>query len=314
MTGWFKKNTSDGPFSIEEALKVAKIDSIDVESTWNLFLENRIFSQYPETKEYHSNHFTRYLFTLQEILSLPGTSKVLEIGAPPYGLTYLMKLILFDDITVTGFDEKNSAREQRNYNQTIDLSPSDTQPVHFEEYCFNLETQAWPFQDNTFDLIVCSEVLEHLALDPMHVFSESNRILKSGGRLLITVPNAIGMSNLAKLLRGEQPSSFPPYRPEGINLRHNRELTPDELEELFKSGGFLIDVIKTININPPDMHDINATSLTKLLDGLANAELRRDFLLGTGIKSSEVRLRYPTRFNLYFEWDIERLKKTRATK
>lgn len=44
-----------------------------------------------------------------------------------------------------------------------------------------------PFKDNTFDAITCLNVLEHIS-DDSKAFSELNRIVKPGGRLVITVP------------------------------------------------------------------------------------------------------------------------------
>lgn len=46
---------------------------------------------------------------------------------------------------------------------------------------------ALPFKNATFEQIVCSEVLEHLA-DPHTAVSEMARVLKPGSRLLITTP------------------------------------------------------------------------------------------------------------------------------
>lgn len=44
-----------------------------------------------------------------------------------------------------------------------------------------------PFADNTFDHIICSEVLEHLDLD-QQALNEMARVLKNGGSLNISVP------------------------------------------------------------------------------------------------------------------------------
>jgi len=44
-----------------------------------------------------------------------------------------------------------------------------------------------PFKDNTFDYIVCSEVLEHI-IDYQSALSEINRILKPQGKLAVSVP------------------------------------------------------------------------------------------------------------------------------
>lgn len=45
-----------------------------------------------------------------------------------------------------------------------------------------------PYEDNTFDLIVCKDVFEHL-LDPVFALDEIRRVLRPGGKLLLHVPN-----------------------------------------------------------------------------------------------------------------------------
>lgn len=44
------------------------------------------------------------------------------------------------------------------------------------------------FPDNTFDTVVCSEVLEHLT-EPSKAIKEMIRVLNNGGVLIVTVPN-----------------------------------------------------------------------------------------------------------------------------
>lgn len=45
-----------------------------------------------------------------------------------------------------------------------------------------------PFGDSEFDLLWCSEVIEHL-LDPAFTIQEFKRVLKPGGKLVMTTPN-----------------------------------------------------------------------------------------------------------------------------
>jgi SAM-dependent methyltransferase len=46
-----------------------------------------------------------------------------------------------------------------------------------------------PFPDNSFDHILCTEVLEH-AEDPFELIAQMRRVLKSGGSIVVTVPFA----------------------------------------------------------------------------------------------------------------------------
>lgn len=51
-----------------------------------------------------------------------------------------------------------------------------------------------PFKDDTFDVVLCSELLEHLpdGMDDL-AFAEMARVLKPGGRILVTVPALEGL-------------------------------------------------------------------------------------------------------------------------
>lgn len=49
--------------------------------------------------------------------------------------------------------------------------------------------QPLPFEDNQFDLIWSSEVIEHLA-DPAQTLTELRRITKPGGEIILTTPNS----------------------------------------------------------------------------------------------------------------------------
>lgn len=68
---------------------------------------------------------------------------------------------------------------------------------------FNFSTDTFPYDDNTFDVITNIEVIEHLE-NPYHFLREVARILKPGGRLILSTPNPLHIYNrLSFLLRGK---------------------------------------------------------------------------------------------------------------
>ena len=74
----------------------------------------------------------------------------------------------------------------------------------FEAYTVDIEKQPLPFTDESFDVIVCNQVLEHLK----NIFlplSEMDRVLRTGGYLLIGIPNLAALHNRFLLLFGRQP-------------------------------------------------------------------------------------------------------------
>jgi SAM-dependent methyltransferase len=51
------------------------------------------------------------------------------------------------------------------------------------------DVTALPFGDSTFDLLICSEVMEHIPNETL-ALSELSRVVKQGGRVAITVPRS----------------------------------------------------------------------------------------------------------------------------
>jgi len=56
------------------------------------------------------------------------------------------------------------------------------------------DVQVIPFKDNTFDQVICTDVIEHVQY-PYKIFEEVNRILKVGGKFIMSVPNELYLYN-----------------------------------------------------------------------------------------------------------------------
>lgn len=69
----------------------------------------------------------------------------------------------------------------------------------------NREGLILPVEDQTFDLILCTEVLEHL-LWPQRLLEEMHRILAPGGKILLSVPNIASLAYRIAWLMGRIPS------------------------------------------------------------------------------------------------------------
>lgn len=64
------------------------------------------------------------------------------------------------------------------------------------------------FGSNSFDLIICTETLEHLP-EPKKTLNEINRVLKDDGRLVVTVPSTSMIWKFRKHLTSTHPHSEP---------------------------------------------------------------------------------------------------------
>lgn len=58
---------------------------------------------------------------------------------------------------------------------------------YYTELDYTCDVTAIPVDDGAFDVVLCTEVLEHVP-DPMAAVKEMVRILRPGGRLLLTAP------------------------------------------------------------------------------------------------------------------------------
>jgi len=114
---------------------------------------------------------------------------------------------------------------------------------------FNAETDRYPYDDETFDTVLCCELIEHLFQDPMFLMSEVNRILKHGGHMVLTTPNIASLRGVEAILQGYHPGFFHAYiKPSEsgeVDARHNREYTPEEVHHLLTNSGFEVTLLET---------------------------------------------------------------------
>jgi len=162
---------------------------------------------------------------------------------------------------------------------------------------FDAEKDAFPYPDAHFATVLCCELIEHLPSDPMHMMSEINRILRPGGRLVLTTPNIASLRAISAILQGYHPGFFPAYirpRAEGeeAEARHNREYTPKEMQMLLLDAGFDVERLETgpfKNDPKPELIWVD-----DLLDRYKlPRELRGDGIYAVGRKTGPVRSRRP---------------------
>ncbi len=67
-----------------------------------------------------------------------------------------------------------------------------------------------PFADSSFDVVVAAELLEHL-VEPERLVREAARVLRPGGTLAGSVPNAFRLKNRLRFLAGRGPETDPTH-------------------------------------------------------------------------------------------------------
>jgi len=88
-----------------------------------------------------------------------------------------------------------------------------------------------PFSEGVFDLCLCSEVIEHLE-EPAILLKEINRVLKRGGKLILTTPNRMRLCQA--IMRVKQIMLFQPQDKENSPFPncHVKEYTYYEILKL----------------------------------------------------------------------------------
>ncbi|MCK4261030.1 MAG: class I SAM-dependent methyltransferase [Halanaerobiales bacterium] len=105
-----------------------------------------------------------------------------------------------------------------------------------------------PYEDKFFNYIICIEGIEHLE-NPFHLVREFGRVLKKGGKLIITTPNILSIfSRLRYLLIGYY-NFFGGYYSQRSSLdRHINPIGFPEMHYALRKGRFDLEKI-TANRN-----------------------------------------------------------------
>jgi len=118
-------------------------------------------------------------------LRLEAGQNVLDLGCGEG--RHVHGLHMLGGVHVVGIDLDTEALEKARQGLATlpPRSASDTARTRFEQG----DATCLDFPDNTFDAVICSEVLEHVP-DYDAVLAEVRRVLKPQGRLCVSVPHA----------------------------------------------------------------------------------------------------------------------------
>jgi ubiquinone/menaquinone biosynthesis C-methylase UbiE len=180
---------------------------------------------------YHRTHEARIARTLSVLLDQKPSGRLLELGTGAVIPLALQELAPDLEVHVTDFN-LNEPKVGDKYLTCGDKS------MMVPAYRIDLESTPIPVEDNTFDVVLCCEVIEHMEIDPMFMMSEINRVLKTGGMLITTTPNAVSTWAVTKMLRGVEPYFYMQYRPTRNYYRHNYEYSIHSLAAVLKAAGF----------------------------------------------------------------------------
>ncbi|HEX9614192.1 MAG TPA: class I SAM-dependent methyltransferase [Bacteroidota bacterium] len=110
----------------------------------------------------------------------------------------------------------------------------------------NIERDSFPFRNESVDVVMANQVLEHLK-EIFWVLHEATRVLRTGGRLIIGVPNLASLHNRLLLALGKQPTCLKNHS------AHVRGYTKSDLLKLLETcfpGGYSLRQFGGSNFYP----------------------------------------------------------------
>lgn len=188
---------------------------------------NIVGPEYVDGHYFHV-HRLRFAHTLASLTEIQNTGRFLEIGSDGVFLRLGRYVLGAEEVAGTVHDENENTTFQ------------GAAPFHFTFHGTDLENRQLPVAPGSFDTVVCGEVIEHMARDPMALLAEINRVLSMGGYCLITTPNIASYRNIGMALDGNVPMNFYKFRKNGSLDRHHIEYTPKLLSEFVNMAGFEI--------------------------------------------------------------------------
>jgi SAM-dependent methyltransferase len=175
---------------------------------------------------YFAEHKRRYADVLSLLPEPLPESRLLDVGILP---GHLAALAQARGYAVSGLTNTEPPVSFRTVAAKLNLAVRRA----------DIEIDPFPFPDDHFDVVLFSEVIEHLYRDPFAALNEIFRVLKSGGLLVLTTPSLSAIEKIVGLVRGfsyrpalssPREITFPPQ----ISNSHFREYTDRELVYLLR--------------------------------------------------------------------------------
>lgn len=193
----------------------------------------------PEKKQYVECSLPRYRFVANAALKhFPRNGKLLDLGCAPGHMGFILHSMGFE---IHGIDLNQLWEEtypSREWLQELNVQALD------------VEKNPLPFPDESFDGVLFTEVLEHIAFAaPTDILKEIQRVLRPNAVVLLTTPNVCNLANILALAKGKNIFWAPEIFYGGTD-RHNREYTPAEVITTVEQSG--LEIVDKFLFNGPN--------------------------------------------------------------
>lgn len=190
-------------------------------------------------RQYGNEHRRRFVEAVQAIALLRqthGVARMLEFGLSVFSAMYHR---LFPDLVFVTADRPVTG-DERVFFESISRQAGAAAHVMVDltDPAFLTADQRAAF--GTFDLILLTEVLEHLLVHPVVVLKQLRELLRPGGHLYLTAPNFFSVHHLAEVAQRINPQAVFPRAGNGDTHYHHREPCMREVLGFLVEAGFEI--------------------------------------------------------------------------
>ena len=185
----------------------------------------------PRPNFYFRWHLPRFVSTCElAAAALEGAprARILDLGTyPPFAILLQRFLGSRGDLawTRTAFESKSEVYTTAGQSVEIPLTRCVLGP------------EPLPFDGGQFDLVMLTEVIEHVDAHPQLLLAEISRVLAPGGRLFLTTPNAASLKKLIQLSSGVPQYDSPTF---GNSWGHRYEYSYYDMRQCIVSTAFAI--------------------------------------------------------------------------
>lgn len=183
---------------------------------------------HPEELKYYEQHLPRYLLTLKDLEPFIFGKTVADLGVIPGHMALACKQLGAAQVWGLDYDPERFGFGEKFRARGLKILKCD------------LENGRLPLPNDSIDLLLFTEVIEHLSRNASEILTECRRVLKTGGVLVLTTPNVKNLANrIRKLFRK------PIYpAPEALGVkpqqRHHREYAAGEISAMLSAAGLKI--------------------------------------------------------------------------